>query len=419
MSDEAPPFFHSATLRIWGDIPDLDAISRRLGLVPTHVHRKGEKGGPRSQAYQHDQWSYTAPVKQDRPLEEHLLALWEAVRYRITTLKSLKRTLKVDVLCVYRSNSETAGFQLGHDGLEMFVKLEVPFGVSVIGRQDEGGDHDSKLLDSTASRSAHERSGRGSIAHEREALFRAVCEHPWDDAVRLVYADWLEEHGQPERAAFIRFQIESKELKRDDLSSEEMEPDNLYWERYREFDSLRSRWEKELPALPGVKWSWSFERGFIADVTFRSPKAFCEHAEAVFAASPIDDIRVEKVSTRTIGGILGSPLLARLRGLHLDGTLNNEGVRLVAACPSLMRLESLAIWGGGFDDAAAEAIAHSPYLGSLKGLNFSGGRIGDRGALALAESPNLSGVTWCVLDGERELSRPVIKKLKKRFQNYD
>jgi uncharacterized protein (TIGR02996 family) len=34
-----------------------------------------------------------------------------------------------------------------------------------------------------------------------EGLLRAICEEPRDDQVRLVYADWLEDHGQPERAA--------------------------------------------------------------------------------------------------------------------------------------------------------------------------------------------------------------------------
>jgi hypothetical protein len=129
---EKPYFCFSATLRIWGDVPDLGDISRRLGLEPTHAHRKGEKRGPRSPGYRHDHWSYKAPVAEERPLEEHILALWEAIRQHVDYLKSLKETLNVDVFCGYRSNSQTAGFQVGHGCLEMFVRLEVPFGVSVI-----------------------------------------------------------------------------------------------------------------------------------------------------------------------------------------------------------------------------------------------------------------------------------------------
>jgi uncharacterized protein (TIGR02996 family) len=28
--------------------------------------------------------------------------------------------------------------------------------------------------------------------------------HPWDDVARMVYADWLDENGQPEKARFLR-----------------------------------------------------------------------------------------------------------------------------------------------------------------------------------------------------------------------
>lgn len=129
---EEPYFCYSATLRIWGDIADLDAITRRLGLTPTHAHKKGEKRGPRSPGYGNDMWSYQPPVEETRPLEEHILALWEKVRQQVGYLKSLKRTLNMDVFCGYRSNSQTAGFEVGHKCLELFVQLEVPFGVSVI-----------------------------------------------------------------------------------------------------------------------------------------------------------------------------------------------------------------------------------------------------------------------------------------------
>lgn len=42
-----------------------------------------------------------------------------------------------------------------------------------------------------------------------DSLLRAVCERPFDDGPRLVYADWLDEHGERERerAEYIRLQI--------------------------------------------------------------------------------------------------------------------------------------------------------------------------------------------------------------------
>lgn len=39
-------------------------------------------------------------------------------------------------------------------------------------------------------------------------LFRAVCFDPTDDIVHLVYADYLDEQGQADRAEFIRVQCE-------------------------------------------------------------------------------------------------------------------------------------------------------------------------------------------------------------------
>ena len=43
---------------------------------------------------------------------------------------------------------------------------------------------------------------------QHAGFLRAILDDPDDDGVRLVYADWLDEHGQPERAEFIRVQCE-------------------------------------------------------------------------------------------------------------------------------------------------------------------------------------------------------------------
>src|SRR5262249_52401492 len=39
-----------------------------------------------------------------------------------------------------------------------------------------------------------------------EAFLAAVLETPDDDTPRLIYADWLDEHGEPERGELIRLQ---------------------------------------------------------------------------------------------------------------------------------------------------------------------------------------------------------------------
>ena len=44
------------------------------------------------------------------------------------------------------------------------------------------------------------------------ALLRAVVAAPDDDTPRLVAADWLDEHANPDRAAFVRVQVELAQL---------------------------------------------------------------------------------------------------------------------------------------------------------------------------------------------------------------
>jgi uncharacterized protein (TIGR02996 family) len=50
---------------------------------------------------------------------------------------------------------------------------------------------------------------------DRDGLLRAICASPDDDAPRLVYADWLDEHGDGLLAEFIRVQIALAKLSTD------------------------------------------------------------------------------------------------------------------------------------------------------------------------------------------------------------
>lgn len=58
---------------------------------------------------------------------------------------------------------------------------------------------------------------------EIEALYKGIIENPKDDAVRLVAADWYDEHYQTNRAAFIRTQIAAAKLPLYDPKRKELE----------------------------------------------------------------------------------------------------------------------------------------------------------------------------------------------------
>src|SRR5262245_23509431 len=55
-----------------------------------------------------------------------------------------------------------------------------------------------------------------------DALYQAILDAPDDDAPRLVWADWLDEQGQPDRAEFVRLQCEFAKLDPGDLRLEEL-----------------------------------------------------------------------------------------------------------------------------------------------------------------------------------------------------
>jgi uncharacterized protein (TIGR02996 family) len=249
------------------------------------------------------------------------------------------------------------------------------------------------------------------VERQGEALLRAICEEPRDDQVRLIFADWLEDHGQPERAAFIRFQCQHPKWN----SGHTMSPDLSA--RDREFDPFKPAWEGEVFQPKGVQW-WSgwFCRGFLGFVDFLTAKAFREHGEAVFNSSPVQQVHFTRATDRTLRTILPSPLLGRLANLVLVGKMSDAAVARVAECPHLGRLESLSIWADGFGDAGAEALAASPHLGSLKKLSLSRHDIGDRGAMALAESPHLAGLDCLALNGWGNVSVTVVQQLQVRFE---
>ena len=125
-------FAHSASLRIFGEEIDFEMITRRLGLEPTHCHRRGERRSPRSDPWPHDMWRYRADLPEERDLYEHIDLLWSQIQHSKEFLLSLKEHATVDVFLGYRSNCDTAGVDVPASSLELFVELDVPFALSVI-----------------------------------------------------------------------------------------------------------------------------------------------------------------------------------------------------------------------------------------------------------------------------------------------
>src|SRR5262245_20631701 len=109
-----------------------------------------------------------------------------------------------------------------------------------------------------------------------QSFMKAILEAPEDDGIRLVFADWLEERGDP-RAEFIRVQF-----------AEEERPD------YDTIQQLLTR-DLQLVAAHGDEWAkpfvgladhWHFRRGFVESVTLPA-RTFIERGGELFTAAPV------------------------------------------------------------------------------------------------------------------------------------
>lgn len=123
---------------------------------------------------------------------------------------------------------------------------------------------------------------------DERALIQAIIASPADDLPRLVYADWLEEHGRPERAEFIRMQIWLSQTKKTSGS----EAQRREWSKrlrilLRQF---MDRWRREIHRDQRARWG-AFERGFVQGATLdlRGSSDF-EWIEELFTLTPLANI---------------------------------------------------------------------------------------------------------------------------------
>lgn len=145
-----------------------------------------------------------------------------------------------------------------------------------------------------------------------EPLLAAVCTAPWDELPRLVFADWLDDHGEHDRAEFIRLHCERWRVREKRRANQPLGA---------RIAGLRAaneaRWRSELPALPGVGWG-RYWRGFVSEARFADPAVLVEHADAVFSATPVQFVSVSGLTPANECGALALPHLRRLYGLRLD-----------------------------------------------------------------------------------------------------
>jgi uncharacterized protein (TIGR02996 family) len=247
------------------------------------------------------------------------------------------------------------------------------------------------------------------MTSDGEALFRAICEEPWEDTPRLVYADWLDENGDPARAEFIRVQIELARV-----PEGQSRPPELVAREAELLKKSRGRWLRGMPHGLGVAMPLDFRRGFQSGAWIKYAKVFRDRADDVFGWAPIETLGISKLTVRTMPPVLESRYLARLTTLSLSGSFGDAGCEAVADCPWLLHLRTLHLYGSTMTDAGLLAMARSRHLGELRGLAVIAHHT-DRGALALADAPGLAQVRSLHLLGTGTLTPAAQARLRERF----
>jgi uncharacterized protein (TIGR02996 family) len=197
----------------------------------------------------------------------------------------------------------------------------------------------------------------------RAGLIAAILANPADDTPRLVFADYLQENGEIERAEFIRLHIEAAG-----------EPNSKAGKRAAAILKKRGRaWRKLLGLRDDA--ADTYDRGFLTDVTLMMG-GFAEHTAAALAIEPVFiNLRVH--------GWLEDLYSTPVTNTWTDG---------LAANPHLKAVTRITGQGGGFEwgEDVLESLMRSPHLGNLKRLAFVGfdGDFGIAGVKSIAESPS-------------------------------
>src|SRR5262245_16095557 len=263
------------------------------------------------------------------------------------------------------------------------------------------------------------------------AFLRAIWDHPNDDGPRLVYADWLDEQGDP-RGEFIRLQCELARL-------DESDPRRWPLEGRERF--LLSQYGKGWAGpLRRFARSWRFRRGFVEDVTLPLAE-FLRHGGDLFALAPVRRLRATQVGgvlrdlarsqhldhltgldlsgevfpLDDLAYLLHSPRLGALKGLGLRGTplCSAPGMYLLGAASGLAGLEELDLShfrepadaprgvAEPIPEAAVRGLLESPYLRHIRRLGLAGyaDRLGQSAADALTAAPLLESLTDLNLSG--------------------
>ena len=185
------------------------------------------------------------------------------------------------------------------------------------------------------------------MTREEFDLLQGVIENPDDVASRLVYADWLEEHGEQKRADFIRRHCESIPFTNGMGLADK---------------AVARRWKRFVPKEVRDYFSYevNYNGGFLSASSIKVPN-HCEElktvVELLFQYAPIRTLSLLPqaetgnvyfgaaipMATDFVRVLCELPNLQRLSHLHLHCPFESmeETVNLIVQCPYLEQIRTL------------------------------------------------------------------------------
>jgi uncharacterized protein (TIGR02996 family) len=230
-----------------------------------------------------------------------------------------------------------------------------------------------------------------------DAFIEDIRENPDDDVPRLIFADWLEDNGDPDRADFIRTLIRRAGTLSEDGSALATHAAKLLQANWQ-------RWAGPLGGLlgdgfPNRNWALTgfglesvrhfMPRGFVEEVEVTAGQ-FVEVAPRLLRLHPVRHLRLHQAADHA-AALAGLPELRWVEKLNLvdpyRAPLDAGGMESLARSPHLGRLWSFTAPGNHLGDDGAAALAAAPWLGGVRSLSLADNGLSARGAAALAATP--------------------------------
>ncbi len=189
------------------------------------------------------------------------------------------------------------------------------------------------------------------MSDDETAFLRAIRANPADPMPRLAFADWLDEHDRPDRAEFVRIQVELEPI-RFELDRERVrelldrEEELLLWADETWFGTaLRSEPRDGLGGFAGP-----YFRGGVIEYALISLDMLLSRGEALLAEHPtVRELAIYGVYERG-AELAGCELLERLDILEIADRVTEEDADTLLASPHIRGLKVLRVWDDRDDD---------------------------------------------------------------------